>query len=170
MSETAALPRHARATGDPALSGDQAGFTLMEVITAIFIFFCGIMGVLSLFTTAVALHKTAKDRTVTSLAMEQVKSEVGTLLENEMVPRDEDGRFDSLAGRAVAGHPGYTYSVSFEETDDEGEDGAVLARISIVWKSRGQDVKETFETVFRAGKGMRQAVLKLRSDPSYDSR
>ncbi len=156
-----------RAAVDAASREAQAGFTLMEVITAIFIFFCGIMGVLSLFTTAVALHKTAKDRTVTALVLEQVVGEIRSQVEDGLLLQDEDGRFEPVEGQPLAGHPGYTYSASFEETGDEEGEGAVLARISIGWKSRGRDVKENFVSVFRSREGMRHAILQLRADPAY---
>ena len=38
------------------------GFTLMEVIMAVFIFLTGIVGVISLFAAATVLHHSARDK------------------------------------------------------------------------------------------------------------
>jgi len=136
----------------------EAGFTLLEVITAIFIFFCGIVGILSLFTTALMLHKTSLDRTVSALALEQVVAEVSSLLDNGVIKQETAGGYASLAPRPLEGYNGYFYSAEFEE----GDGGYLLAHIRITWKARGVEMGQTFDTVFRSGTGQRSEVRRLR--------
>jgi len=140
----------------------EEGFTLLEVITAIFIFFCGIVGILSLFTTALMLHKTSLDRTVSSLALEQIAAEVGSLLEDGAVKKSAADGIAPIKARPLDGYPGYFYSAEFEEGDDGSGGGLLTARIRITWKARGVERGETFEFVFRPGAGQRNEVQRMR--------
>ncbi len=143
----------------------EAGFTLLEVITAIFIFFCGIVGILSLFTTALVLHKSSQDRTVTAMAMEQVVSVIGTLLDERATGGDERMSLPVLKEVPIEGRPGYSFSVEFEEDPETSAgDGVILARIRICWRARGREMGESFEYTYRPGAGLRRDVLRLRSE------
>ena len=156
-----------KSAGRPECSacGSEAGFTLLEVITAIFIFFCGIVGILSLFTTALMLHKTSLDRTVSTLTLEQAVAEVGTLLDEGALLDRSTGEVKPLESRPLAGYPGYFFSADFEED----EDGVMMARIRISWKARGIEMGETFDYAFRSGSGQRLEVRKLRSEAGTES-
>lgn len=144
---------------------DEAGFTLLEVITAIFIFFCGIVGVLSLFTTALVLHKTSQDRTVSTMAVERIIADVGAMIDAGTLRSAETGRLKPLSGIPLPGHPDYTYAVDFVE-DEEGEatESMVLARIRISWRRRGKEMGESFDYVFRPGGGLGKEVPRLRAE------
>jgi len=131
----------------------------MEVITAIFIFFCGIVGVLSLFTTALMLHKTSLDRTVSSFAMEQVVAEVRCMVDEGTLREKTTGKLRPVTEGVIKGYPGYTWSALFEE-----EEGLIKARIRISWKSKGREMGEEFDCLFRSDLSMRREVERLRSE------
>jgi type II secretory pathway component PulJ len=141
--------------------GSEAGFTLLEVITAIFIFFCGIVGILSLFTTALMLHKTSLDRTVSALTLEQAVAEVGMLLDEGVLLDRATGEVRPLESRPLKGYPGYFFSAEFEGDEDGG---GLMARIRISWKARGIEMSESFDYAFRSGSSQRREVQKLRSE------
>ncbi len=144
-------------------AGAEGGFTLLEVITAIFIFFCGIVGILSLFTTALVLHKTSHDRTVSTIALERVVSDIGCLIEDGAIQDSETGEYLPLKRTPLPGYPGYFYSADFQV--DEGlENGLVQAHIHITWMSRGREMGEYFPYFFRPGAGQRNEVIRLRSE------
>jgi len=146
----------------------QEGFTLLEVITAIFIFFCGIVGILSLFTTALVLHKTSHDRTVSTMALERVVSEIGALIEDGALSDADTGEYKPLAKTPLPGYPGYFYSADFE-VDDTMDNGLVQAHIRISWMSRGREMGEYFPYFFRPGAGLRNEIFRLRSESERDN-
>ncbi len=158
----------------PRRAENEGGFTLLEVITAIFIFFCGIVGILSLFTTALVLHKTSHDRTVSTMALERVVSEIGVLIEDGVLTDSDTGEYKPLTKTPLPGYPGYFYSADFEsysadfEVDDEMENGPVQAHIHITWMSRGREMGEYFPYFFRPGAGQRNEVIRLRSESGRD--
>ena len=94
----------------------EEGFTLMEVVTAIFIFLVGIVGVISLFATAAVLHKGARDKTMAALAIQQVLTEIDLKLKSGEF-RDEKGDLKPVVDGRVYGYERYRYQVKFKEED-----------------------------------------------------
>jgi|GEM_PF-2414009 len=139
----------------------ERGFTLLEVITALFIFLCGVVGIISLFTTALVLHKTSHDRTVTAFALEQAVSKVARMLDDGGLRDPSTGLLKALDKVPLDGHPGFFFSATFQESAEEGTD-TILASIDISWRARGREMKETFAFCFRPGVGLRNEVMRLR--------
>lgn len=159
---------HATHVGaDTRRAANEGGFTLLEVITAIFIFFCGIVGILSLFTTALVLHKTSHDQTVSTMALERIVSEIGVLIEDGALTDSDTGEYKPLEKTPLSGYSGYFYSADFEVADDV-ENGLVQAHIRITWMSRGREMGEYFFYYFRPGAGQRNEVIRLRAESGGD--
>lgn len=144
------------------LKNASSGFTLMEVVTAVFIFLLGIVGVISLFAAAAVFHKGASDKTRVSLALRHVISEVDERLKaggdrnaaDELMPVREEN---------IPGFENMGYEAEFEETGRAGE-SMVIARISLTWLERGRMKRETFDHVFRPGLSVSDTILSFKSD------
>ena len=143
------------------------GFTLMEVVTAVFIFLLGIVGVISLFTAAAVFHKGASDRTRVSLALQQVICEIDDRLKRGAY-RDAGGELTSCREVGIPGYERMGYEAEFEETGRTGE-SMVIARVSVTWLERGKTKRETFDHVFRPGPALYDAIADFKADQRRES-
>lgn len=142
-------------------NGDGAarGFTLLEVVTAVFVFLLGVVGVISLFAAATVLHKSARDKTLSSLMIEQVVSEIDAGLKTGAF-RTLDGNLMPKAQGSLSGDERYGYEVEFREEDLPGR-SMVVARIRVTWRDKGLLQGEEFDYLFRPGPGFRSSVSSL---------
>ena len=138
------------------------GFTLMEVVTAVFIFLVGIVGVISLFAAAGMLHKSAHSKTMVSLAVHQVITEIDLKLKTGGL-REENGELKPVYEGAVPGQDRFTFRVVFEEEDLPGQ-SMILARVQLTWREKGKERGEAFDYVFRPGPDLGDAISALRNN------
>jgi hypothetical protein len=138
------------------------GFTLMEVVTAVFIFLVGIVGVISLFAAAGMLHKSAHSKTMVSLAVQQVITEIDLKLKTGEL-RGDDGELAPVLEGAVSGQERFTYRVVFEEEELPGR-SMILARVQLTWREKGKERGEAFDYVFRPGPDLGDTISALRND------
>jgi type II secretory pathway pseudopilin PulG len=93
----------------------HAGFTLVEVVLAMFVLLLGMTSILGLLSFGAALARTASLRTGAANAIEAVVTD----LEETLFPLTLDERGDEVVGepedaveREVPGYPGLTYSTT----------------------------------------------------------
>lgn len=140
----------------------EKGFTLMEVVTAVFIFLLGIVGVISLFAAAAVFHKGASDKTRVSLALQQVISEIDLHLRRGG-SRDGNDELMPVSEGRIPGFKDLGYEAYFEETGLPG-DSMVLSRIAITWMERGKVKRETFDYVFRPGAVFSESIDRMEAE------
>ncbi|MEW6743687.1 MAG: prepilin-type N-terminal cleavage/methylation domain-containing protein [Planctomycetota bacterium] len=140
----------------------ERGFTLFEVLSAMAIFLLGIVGILSLLTAAISLHKEALDRSIAAMAADEAIARIQALAADEL-PRDpKTGILLPLAEQPLPGYKNTTYSVAFTESTLLEEGAPVQARIVIAWKSRGQRRVAEFFTFVTPGRSFAEEVRRSR--------
>jgi Tfp pilus assembly protein PilE len=140
----------------------KEGFTLIEVVSAVFIFLLGIVGVLSLFASATMLHKGARDKTMAALVIQEVLTDIEGKLQSGELSKG-DGTLFPLVEEEVLGHERYRYEARFEPIG-EAEGGMVLAHIALTWKEKGKVRGETFEYIFRSGPAFHASVASFMAE------
>ena len=114
----------------------RSGFTLVELLVAVFIFSVGIVGVLALFTGAARAGRRAQEETEAALVASSVASELRSEVE---------------AGRKIVAavdhphFPRYKYSVSSTQLDKAGREFYV--EITVTWMRAGKLREEKFSTI-----------------------
>ncbi len=139
----------------------EGGFTLMEVVTAVFIFLIGIVGVISLFAAAGMLHRGARDKTQVALAVEQVIAEIELKLESGTL-NDHNGALKKEVEGDVLGYDRFRYRIHFDE-EIPGR-SMISAHLLLVWKEKGKERGEAFDVVFRRGPEFGSTVFKFRQE------
>jgi len=116
----------------------RSGFTLVELLVAVFIFSVGIVGVLALFTGAARAGRRAQEETEAALVASSVASE----LRSEV----EAGRkIVAAVDHPHADFPRYKYSVSSTQLDKAGREFYV--EITVTWMRAGKLREEKFSTI-----------------------
>lgn len=136
------------------------GFTLLEVVAAIFIFLMGVVGVISLFASATVFHKDACDRTFCALLIENVVPDIERKLSAGIL-REPNGKLKPIRDGFIEGHDRYGYEAEFEEHGAPGH-SMIRATIFITWKDKGKTRSERFDHVFRSGPAHDDSVKALR--------
>lgn len=142
-------PIHARA------DRRRSGFTLLEVMAAMVIFLVGIVGVLALFASGLAIHRTATQRAVVAAASEDVRARIEALLAD--LPANVD--LPKVERVPVEGHVGYYYSAVLTPDPDRGIEGGVLAQVRVFTLEAGAERGEAF-TVFTRPKADAAAEIR----------
>jgi hypothetical protein len=143
-------------------SGKRDGFTLMEVITAVFVFLIGIVGVISLFAAAGVFHKGARNKALVSLAVEQVIADIDLQLKNDAL-RNEKEELKPIKDARVTGFDRFRYDATFTE-DGLARYSMVTAEVTLTWREKGKKRGETFDYVFRPGPPMEVTVEAFRRE------
>lgn len=141
--------------------GRAPGFTLLEVVTAVFIFLLGIVGVISLFTAGTMLHRGARNKARVALAVPWVIQRIEQRLDE--AARDGAGLPDMLE-EVVPGFAPFRYRAVLGRTGTDGEGGAILAEVRILWKEKGRERGEEFDWIFRPGPSEVETVSAFRSE------
>ena len=134
-----------------------SGFTLLEVVTAVFIFLLGIVGVISLFTAGTMLHRGARNKARVALAvpwvMQRIEEKIDAAArEGKAVPEELD--------EAIPGFEPFRYRAELAGLQEEG--GAVQARVRILWKEKGRERGVEFDWIFRPGPSEEGVVSGMR--------
>ncbi len=132
----------------------RSGFTIVEVVMAMFVLLIGMTSILGLLSFGAALSRTAQLRGEASYAVEAIIAD----LEETMFPLEVDADGNELAGepvdvvdRPVPGRPGLVYSAR-AYADPAGpamEGGPLLYRVDveISWSTQGAKRSRTFKTL-----------------------
>lgn len=137
----------------------EQGFTLLEVVTAVFVFLVGVVGVISLFAAATAFHKGARDKTLSALVIGEVLCEIQDRLARGDF-QDQTGLLKSKVEGAIRGSERYGYQVEFVERDVH-DNSLIQAKIRVTWQDKGVLHGEAFDYLFRSGQDYNDTVTSL---------
>jgi len=126
----------------------RAGFTLVEVVLAMFVLLIGMTAILGLLSFGAALARTAELRSGAANAIEAVVLD----LEESFFPLQADAQGEESAGaptdlvdRPVPGHPGLVYSThSLQNPADPRE---YRVDVEVAWDVRGTRRTKRFTTL-----------------------
>jgi general secretion pathway protein I len=125
-----------------------AGFTLVEVVLAMFVLFIGMTAVLGLLSFGAALSRTSSLRAGAANAIEAVLTD----LEETLFPLEVDAEGEERAGepraidgRPVPGYPGLTYST--RATPNPADPREYRVDVEISWAAGGTTRTKRFTTL-----------------------
>ncbi|MEM7306029.1 MAG: prepilin-type N-terminal cleavage/methylation domain-containing protein [Planctomycetota bacterium] len=139
----------------PRTPQNRAGFTIVEVVMAMFILLIGMTSILGLLSFGAALSRTAQLRSESSFAVDAIVAD----LQETMFPlvETEDGR--QVAGepvdvldQVVPGRPELAYSArAWPEPAGDLPTGPVLYRVDIEirWSSEGATRTRRYQTLLK---------------------
>jgi len=132
----------------PSRSTPRRGFTLIEVVLAMFILVIGMTSILGLLGFGAALSRTATLRSGAAGAIEAIVSD----LEETLFPLELDDQGDEVAGeprdvtdRDLPGHPGLVYSTTSTPNPDNPLEYRV--DVEIRWAVGGTTRSKRFTTL-----------------------
>jgi general secretion pathway protein I len=148
----------------------HAGFTLVEVVLAMFVLLLGMTSILGLLSFGAALARTASLRTGAANAIEAVVTD----LEETLFPLQLDERGDEVVGapvdaadRPVPGYPGLTYSTTSTPNPENPLEYRV--DVDIRWAVSGTTRSKSFTTLLLRevpfGERLRQRIVEQRKPP-----
>ena len=128
-----------------------AGFTIVEVVLAMFLLLIGMTSILGLLSFGAAMSRTAQLRTGASLAIDAVVAD----LEENLVPlqivngREVAGPPLEIVDRPVPGHEGLVYTALTTPHPEDERDPPLEYRVDvqISWASSGKKRTRTFTTI-----------------------
>ncbi len=125
----------------PILRGDR-GFSLLEVLIAMFVLSVGAASVLALFAAAAATHRRSVDRTNAVLVAERVFSEVRA---NYRVGRSPSEVLESVRKALPEAIAGYRYELRLAEFDGGApRGGELLVLVRVWWRLAASERSEVF--------------------------
>ncbi len=126
----------------------RAGFTLVEVVLAMFVLLIGMTAILGLLSFGAALSRTAALRAGASNGIEAVLAE----LEESLFPLEVDAEGNEVAGepraienRPLPGHAGLSYSARATPNPENPLEYRV--DVEITWAVSGSTRSRTFTTL-----------------------
>lgn len=126
----------------------NAGFTLIEVVLAMFILLIGMTSILGLLSFGAAMSRTASLRAGAANSIEAVVTD----LEETFFPLELDAAGDEVAGephdfkdRPVPGHPGLMYSTTSAQNPENAREYRV--DVEIGWTEGGTKRAKRFTTL-----------------------
>lgn len=133
----------------------SAGFSLLEVLIALFILSVGAASVLALFAAGASTHKRSVDRTNAAILAERVFSEARAAYEEGDDPAEV---LEKLKKRLPEEIDGYHQELSLHHPEVPGwGDSELYARVTIRWRQSDGDRTQEFHTIllprFMAGEG-----------------
>lgn len=132
----------------PGAASCSSGFTLIEVVLAMFVLLIGMTAILGLLSFGAALARTAALRGGAASAIEAVVMD----LEETLFPLELDASGDEVAGaprdvqaRAMPGYPGLTYSTSSAQNPENPLEYRVDVEVN--WAVGGTTRSKRFTTL-----------------------
>ena len=129
-------------------SARRGGFTLIEVVLAMFVLLIGMTTILGLLSFGAALSRTASLRAGAANAIEAVTADLEETLFPLVVGPDgleEAGEPRAIEKRPVPGHPGLVYSASATVNPDDPLEYRV--DVEITWSAGGAQRSREFTTL-----------------------
>jgi len=129
---------------DNTMPRSSGGFTLVEILVALFVMLIGLSSVFALFAAATALHKRATDNSTAAILSDCIFSEVATQLTSG-VQVEKIRKYNA----AFPGYEGYKYDVELVAIDMEEEQNAneFFIRLTIRWQKQGRERNQVFATI-----------------------
>lgn len=146
----------------PSAAGRTSGFSLIEVLVAMFVLSIGAASVLSFFAAAASTHKRSVDRTHAALVAERVFSEVqgrylvGKTAEDltEEIEKELPEFWGSYRAEVFCFHPASGQGrrkLGAENPDAEDavewQEQELFVRVIIRWRQKVNSRSETFHTL-----------------------
>ena len=135
-------------TGVQGRARSRRGFTLIEVVLAMFVLLIGMTTILGLLSFGAALSRTATLRAGAANAIEAVIADLEeTLFPLEVGPDglETAGEPRAIEKRPVPGHPGLVYSASATVNPDDPLEYRV--DVEITWSASGAQRSRKFTTL-----------------------
>jgi type II secretory pathway pseudopilin PulG len=130
----------ARFTAPADLKKTAGGFTLVEILVALFVMLVGISSAFALFAAATALHKRATDQTSAAVIAESIFSQVQSELTSGVELSDiRRGKY------MPRGYENYKYELELVAVDDY--ENEVFVKLTVVWRQKGMGRKQEFSTI-----------------------
>lgn len=128
-------------TGPAAALRGSRGFTLVEVLVAMAILTAGMLSILALFTSSVAIHREALDANHVERIVDDV---IAALRAEAESGRDPEG----FPERESALYPAYAVSAEVEPVAGVGAaPGAFLVRVTVSFARHGKKTSETLDAI-----------------------
>ena len=118
----------------------EGGFTLMEVIVAMAILTTGMLSILALFASAVAIHREALDANHVERIVDDVLAGMRAEAESGQDPEGFPPRESTI-------FPAYTVSAAVEPLPADAASNAFLVRVTVGFVRNGRETSETIEAV-----------------------
>ena len=118
----------------------ESGFTLVEILVALFVMLVGLSSAFALFAAATAMHKRALDQSTSAVMAESILSEVESKLTS--------GIQISQITRMNAEFPtydGYRYDLELVPMDDNEDE--IYVKLTIRYLKQGRDRSQHFSTI-----------------------
>jgi hypothetical protein len=158
-----------KASERASIGATREGFTVLEVVLAMFVLLIGMTSLLGLFSFGASLARTAELRAGSARAIDSICAD----LEESLFPWVEvdgsevAGEPVAIEGRPVPGHPGLTYSARAtpdpEELARRGGPLEYRVDVEIAWTTRGSRRAKSFTTLLLRevpfGQRMRQRFV-----------
>lgn len=126
------------------------GFTLLEVMAALMIFTTGVVGILALFASGLALHREAMQRSIVTTVSEDVRARLDAALASldASAPSDALPAFEKVP---IDGYPNYFYTAELAIDPKLGLAGGVYADVHVFTIDVGKEKGERFKLFVRPG-------------------
>ena len=139
------------------VANEQSGFTLIEVVMAMFLLLLGMSSILGLLSFGAAMARTAELRSSSAHSIQAVVAD----LEENLFPLVKDKAGNEVAGEPrtitrapLPGYPQLVYSAKARPnpaedalTSDSGAPLEYLVEVEIAWMAGGIERSKTFETL-----------------------
>jgi prepilin-type N-terminal cleavage/methylation domain-containing protein len=153
------------------------GFSLLEVLIAMFILSIGAASVLALFAAAASTHKRSVDRTHAALLAERLFSDIQGRYEPEMTAKELTKLVEDEVPEAWGNYTWEVYlfhpaeGAAFgrrrgDEDDEEWSEDELFARIIIRWQQKANARSVTFHSILlprNVGESSERRTTKKRS-------
>ncbi len=129
----------------------RGGFTLIEVVLAMFILLLGMSSILGMLSFGAAMSRTATLRSGAATSIEAVVADLEEHLFPLVLVNDLEvaGEPTDLVDRPVPGHPGLVYSATATPNPDDPRPVPLEYRVDveIAWSSSNRKRSRTFTTL-----------------------
>lgn len=136
-----------------AAAAGTGGFTLLEVMAALVILLAGVVGILGLFASGLAMHRNATRNTIVAQASEDVRIRVREFVEASVGSDRGATELPPLQKVEIPGQPRYFYDASFVTDQERGLEGGVMATVRVYTIDAGRERGQTFTLFTRPESG-----------------
>jgi len=125
----------------------DGGFTLLEVMAAMMILLAGVVGIIGLFASGLAMHRNATQNSTVAQASEDVRVRVRDYVESAIAENAELMELAPLEKVPIEGYPRYFYDATFVSDDELGPAAGVMSTVRVYTVDVGREKGHSF-TVF----------------------
>ena len=122
----------------------QDGFTLLEVMAALVILLAGVVGILGLFASGLAMHRNATQNATVAQASEDVRVRVKEYVEDAIAQNAQLLEIPPLEKVPIPGYPRYFYDATFVADDELGPQAGVMTTLRVYTVDAGREKGQTF--------------------------